>query len=190
MPENTAEQLPQLDNVRDNATQEDFKMKNKVYEMLLYAYPALEQFPKSDRKLADHIREAILQVFELVIHLENKHYKKTTLGELDDQLDVLRHLVRLAADQQLHPDKKPCLPIRKYEILSRKINEIGCMIGGYYKSLNGSTAGNGGAANKSNGKRQGNTCFLYYGNKPLIEDLPCLSGVRVSTTLPTVALVR
>lgn len=45
MPENTAEQLPQLDNVRDNAT----------------------------------------------------------------QLDVLRHLVRLAADQQLHPDKKPCL---------------------------------------------------------------------------------
>lgn len=59
MPENTTEQLPQLDNVRDNATQEDFKMKNKVYEMLLYAYPALEQFPKADRKLADHIREAI-----------------------------------------------------------------------------------------------------------------------------------
>ena len=28
MPENTAEQMPQLDNVRDNATQEDFKMKS------------------------------------------------------------------------------------------------------------------------------------------------------------------
>ena len=51
MPENTTEQLPQLDNVRDNATQEDFKMKNKVYEMPLYAYPALEQFPKADRNL-------------------------------------------------------------------------------------------------------------------------------------------
>lgn len=50
MPENTTEQLPQLDNVRDNATQEDFKMKNKVYEMLLYAYPALEQFPKAEQK--------------------------------------------------------------------------------------------------------------------------------------------
>ena len=35
MPENTAEQLPQLDNVRDNATQEDFKMKNKVYVVLV-----------------------------------------------------------------------------------------------------------------------------------------------------------
>ena len=31
MPENTTEERPpQLDNVRDNATQEDFKMKNKV----------------------------------------------------------------------------------------------------------------------------------------------------------------
>lgn len=35
MPENkTEERPPQLDNVRDNATQEDFKMKNKVWEML------------------------------------------------------------------------------------------------------------------------------------------------------------
>lgn len=35
MPDNkTEEQLPQLDNVRDNATQEDFKMKNKVYEII------------------------------------------------------------------------------------------------------------------------------------------------------------
>ena len=87
-------------------------------------------------------------MFELVIHLENKHYKKTTLGELDDQMDVLRHLVRLAADVQLHPDKKPCLPMRKYEILSKKINEIGCMVGGYYKSLNGSAPSNGAAASK------------------------------------------
>ena len=31
MPENTTEERPpQLDNVRDNATQEDFKMKNNL----------------------------------------------------------------------------------------------------------------------------------------------------------------
>lgn len=45
MPENkTEERPPQLDNVRDNATQEDFKMKNKVWEMLEYAGPQLEEF--------------------------------------------------------------------------------------------------------------------------------------------------
>ena len=65
--------------------------------------------------------------------------------------------------------------MKKYEMMARYINEIGCMVGGYYKSLNGSTSGMGVLQNKT-GKRQGNTCFLYYGNKPLIEDLPCHPG--------------
>ncbi len=51
MPENkTEERPPQLDNVRDNATQEDFKMKNKVWEMLEYAGPQLEEFPQSEKR--------------------------------------------------------------------------------------------------------------------------------------------
>ena len=44
--------------------------------------------------------ETMLQILRLVVTLENKHYKKTTLGELDNEVDVLRHLVRLAADPQ------------------------------------------------------------------------------------------
>ena len=77
MPENTAEQMPQLDNVRDNATQEDFKMKNKVYELLLYAGPQLEEFPRAKRELAKKIDSSMLDVMRLVVALENKHYKKT-----------------------------------------------------------------------------------------------------------------
>ena len=98
MPENkTEERPPQLDNVRDNATQEDFKMKNKVWEMLEYAGPQLEEFPRAKRGLAQKIDGTMLDILELVIMLENKHYKKTTLGELDTKIDVLRHLIRLAA---------------------------------------------------------------------------------------------
>lgn len=84
-------ELPELDPVRDNATADDFKTKNKVYELILYTGPELEQFPRAQR--------------------------------------------RLAADPQYTRSRKPCLPLRKYENISRKINEIGCMIGGYYKSL-------------------------------------------------------
>lgn len=136
MTEEKEEQMPELDPVRDNSTTEDFKTKNKVYEMILYASPALEQFPKSQKyTLANDIRQTMYNILRLVVALENKHYKKTTLGELDNEVDVLRHLVRLAADPELMQNKKPCLPLRKYEILSRKINEIGRMIGGYYKSL-------------------------------------------------------
>ena len=46
MQENSAEELPQLDEVQDNATQEDFHTKNKIYESLLYTGPQMEQFPK------------------------------------------------------------------------------------------------------------------------------------------------
>jgi hypothetical protein len=136
MQENS-EELPQLEAVQKNATQEDFHTKNKVYELLLYAGPQLEQFPKSQRVLANEIRATMLQILRLVVTLENKHYKKTTLGDLDNEVDVLRHLVRLAADPEYMREKKPCLPMKKYEQMSKKINEIGCMIGGYYKSLNG-----------------------------------------------------
>ncbi len=113
MPENTAEQMPQLDNVRDNATQEDFKMKNKVYELLLYAGPQLEEFPRAKRELAKKIDSSMLDVLRLVVALENKHYKKTTLGELNNEVDTLRHLVRIAdflgKELRLQLNKKTCI---------------------------------------------------------------------------------
>ncbi len=135
MAEEKEQQLPDLDPVRDNSTAEDFKTKNKIYDLILYIGPELEQFPKAKRKLAEKIDNCTLEILELVVSLENKHYKKTTLGELDNKVDVLRNLIRLAADPQYTRSKKPCLPMRKYEIVSRKVNEIGRMIGGYYKSL-------------------------------------------------------
>lgn len=135
MTEEQKEQLPELDPVRDNTTPEDFKTKNKAYELLLYIGPELEQFPRAQRKLADDIRATTLQIMRLVVTLENKHYKKTTLGDLDNEVDVLRHLVRLAADPNYTRSRKPCLSLRKYENISRMVNEIGRMIGGYYKSL-------------------------------------------------------
>ena len=84
---------------------------------------------------------------ELVIMLENKHYKKdNSLENWTQKLNVLRHLIRLAASTKYTRSAKPCLPMKKYEMMARYINEIGCMVGGYYKSLNGSTSGNGSAA--------------------------------------------
>jgi hypothetical protein len=125
----------ELEPIQNNATTEDFKMKEKVYELILYTNPELDQFPRSQRKLANDIQGTMLQILRLVVMLENKHYKKTTLGELDTEVDVLRHLVRLAKDPAYMRNRKPCLALRKYENISRKINEIGSMIGGYYKSL-------------------------------------------------------
>lgn len=113
---------------------EEFKIKEKIYEMILYGSPALLQFPKTEKfLLANDIRRSMYTILRLVIMVENKTYKKTTLQELDTELDILRNLIRLAADKRLYPTQKPCLPFKKYENWAKLLNEIGRMIGGYIK---------------------------------------------------------
>lgn len=115
---------------------EEFKIKEKIYDMILYGSPALTQFPKSEKYvLANKIRESMYRLFEISVTIEKKYYKKTTLQELDVELDVLRHLVRLAADKRLYPNQCPCLPFKKYEHWAKLLDEIGRMIGGYIKSV-------------------------------------------------------
>lgn len=115
---------------------EEFKIKEKIYDMILYGSPALIQFPKSEKYvLASKIRESMYRMFELAVAIEKKYYKKTTLQELDIELDVLRHLIRLAADKRLYPSQAPCLPFKKYEFWARCLDEIGRMIGGYMKTV-------------------------------------------------------
>lgn len=110
MTEEQKEQLPEFDPVKDNATPEDFKTKNKVYELLLYIGPELEQFPRAQRKLADDIRATTLQILRLVVTFENKHYKKTTRGDLDNEVDVLRTLYGLPQTRIIHGAGKRVFP--------------------------------------------------------------------------------
>ena len=136
------EQLPQLDGIAQNAKAEDFRMKNKVYEIIKYGNICLKDFPRYESNgLALDIRQCEYAILRPVITLENKHYKKTTLGELDTEVDILRHLIRLAADKDMYPDKKPCLPFRRYEIWAKMINQLGGMIGNYEKYLNNASKG-------------------------------------------------
>lgn len=59
---------------------EEFKIKEKIYEMILYGSPALTQFPKSEKfVLATKIRESMYEMFRLSVVIEKKYYKKTTL---------------------------------------------------------------------------------------------------------------
>ena len=99
--------------------------------MMAYAYPALAQFPKVEKpSLAADIRASIRALLRLVIVCNKKYYKKTTLQELDVELDLLRSCVRVAFN--LH-----CLSPKKYEVWSKMNDEIGRMIGGWIKSQKG-----------------------------------------------------
>ena len=56
------------------------------------------------------------------------------LTELDIELDILRHFVRMSADKDFyHMGQTPPLAPKKYAYWSSLLDEIGRMIGGFKK---------------------------------------------------------
>lgn len=66
-----------------------FHIKEKIYEMILYGNPQLKDFPKTERYvLAGDIRKTMYTMLEMAVRLEKKYHKKTTLQDLDIEVDV------------------------------------------------------------------------------------------------------
>lgn len=117
-----------------NRTATPFYLKEKIGDMMKYGKQAVANFPRRERQTADEIRRSMLTMYRLAIMVEKKYYKKTTLQELDVELDVLRHLIRVAQDKDFYGQNyAPPLPFKKYEVWSGLLNEIGRIIGGYMK---------------------------------------------------------
>lgn len=113
-----------------------FVLKEKVKDMMKYALPLLDKFPRRNRKLADDMREDVFTIHRLVIRLEMKYSKKTTLEELDIALADLKDLVEIASDKSYCGDKfAPPITIHQREVWSRHNAEIGRLIGGYKKFI-------------------------------------------------------
>lgn len=109
---------------------EPFKILEKVFDMIGYAYPALAQFPKSEKfSLVADIKRILDQMLELTIEAQKKYYKKTTLQELDVCVAKLKAYLRLSFNLKY-------LPMHKYEIWAGMVVEIGKMLGGWLKTVN------------------------------------------------------
>ena len=104
---------------------EDLNVRLEVELMIKYGYAALRQFPKSEKYvLAADIRQCMYRLLRLVIVTNRRYYKKTTMQDLDAELDLLRSLVRLANELKF-------LPFRQYEIWAEHTNKIGGMVGAW-----------------------------------------------------------
>ena len=65
------------DNIDTRVDKNELKIKQKVYDMMKYAYPALQQFPKSEKMaLAADIKRCMNNLLGLVIEADKKYYKK------------------------------------------------------------------------------------------------------------------
>lgn len=110
---------------------DEFKLLQKVQDMMVYAYPVLNQFPKAEKfSLANDIRHSMNTLLELTITEEKKYSKKTTLENLDIEKEKLMIYVRVAM-------KLKYISMHRYEVWESKIVEIGKMIGGLIKSVSG-----------------------------------------------------
>ncbi|MCY1285986.1 hypothetical protein D9M68_303260 [compost metagenome] len=100
----------------------------RLEELDAYSHHALHQFPKLERHLlcAD-IRGALAQALRLTVTAWKRYHKKTTLAELDVEVEMLRVLVRKAFAMNYINE-------RRYEVWSRHVDEIGRMVGGWIKS--------------------------------------------------------
>lgn len=108
---------------------DDLLIRQRVEAMIEYAYVAMRLFPKSERHvLCAEIRRTVLELLRLVVVCNKRYHKKTTLQELDAELDLLRCQVRLAKNLGF-------LDMKKYEHWAKLNDEIGRMIGGWVRSL-------------------------------------------------------
>lgn len=106
----------------------DLLIQQRIYDMILYAYPALEQMPKSQKfSLAQDMKHCMNTIMRLTISANKKYTKRTTLQELDVEIASLKVYLRIAYDLRY-------LPPKKYEVWSGMVVEIGKMVGGWIRS--------------------------------------------------------
>lgn len=111
-------------------------IEEKCHEMTKYAYVVLRQFPRYEKHgLASEIRNSVWQIHRLIITALKRYHKKTTLTELDIELTVLRKQARLSMELGY-------IDMRRYQIWSGFIVEMGKMLGGWIKHNNTSQQSN------------------------------------------------
>lgn len=105
-------------------------MLTKTEDLLLYAIPIIGKFPRDQKfVLGDRIELKLLDVQEdLIAAYYGREHRRERLRRANVRVETVRTLVRLAYNLRLFNAKR-------YEIFSRKLDEVGRMIGGWEKSL-------------------------------------------------------
>jgi len=99
--------------------------------LLLWAIPAVGKFPRDHRfTLGDRIQHRLYTVLELLLRAtySSRSHKPPLLQDVNVELEILRHELRLARDLKLLSD-------RQIEHATRAIDAVGKQVGGWLRSL-------------------------------------------------------
>jgi hypothetical protein len=114
------------------------------YQLLNWLVPAIGRFPREQRfLLGDRIQSTALDVLESLIEATYTRDRRAHLAHANLGLEKLRFFFRLAHEQR-HLDA------RRYEHAARQIDEVGRLVGGWFKASGpGAGAADGHAATQA-----------------------------------------
>lgn len=104
---------------------DDLIIYQKTCDFLLWLYPVVQKFPKSQRfVLGQRIENKTLDIAHSIIVSNAARDKTSHLRQASVELDELRSLIRLAKDLRF-------LSIKQYQIAAESLNEIGRLLSGW-----------------------------------------------------------
>ena len=99
----------------------------KVYDILKWLIPQMSRFPRSHKfTLGDRITNLGLDVLMLLVEANYTRDRMQLLKQANQKLEQMRYLLRLCKDLDL-------FFLKRYEYISRQINEAGNQVGGWLK---------------------------------------------------------
>lgn len=118
------------------------KLNRKFVEFAKLMNVYLNHFPKHEKYgLAQQIRNCAYDMYALLIEAQKRYHKKTTLTQLDVKHEQLRMMVNLAHDLGYFAFRSGEAvedadrgAAKRFMALSRMVDELGRMIGGWIKS--------------------------------------------------------
>ncbi|MFZ3055073.1 MAG: diversity-generating retroelement protein Avd [Minisyncoccales bacterium] len=113
------------------ASYNDLVIFQKAYDLILWSYPVINQFPKAQRfVLGQQIESTLVAILKKMIGANRERGEKRMeiIKEISVNIDELFILFRLAKDLKM-------ISIKKYGISAEKINEVARLLGGWQKKL-------------------------------------------------------
>ena len=100
----------------------------KIEELEAYTHTVLRQYPRMERHLLCHdIRRTLADIQRLSVVAWKRYHKKTTLQDLDVEIEVLRIWVRKSV-------RLKYITPHRYQVWTEHVNEIGRMVGGWIRA--------------------------------------------------------
>ena len=107
----------------------DLKVFQKTYDFLLWLKPTVQRFAKVHKySLGIQLENEVLELLKKIVRANYKRDKKEFIEECFAHYEIVKILVRLSKEYKL-------LNIKQYEFASKELDEIGKLLGGWYKKF-------------------------------------------------------